>query len=162
MIGIPYVSSRTAISHQTEGSLLNTLILTKTISIPSIPANIKLVERFLMEIQDTVHLEDSVMDRVMISITEVVNNGIVHGNHSDPTKHVHITCHCYEDRLDFIVSDEGEGFRPDDIPDPLDERNLLKEGGRGVLIVRSMMDKVSFHLGSTGMEIHLSIRRTPD
>ena len=96
----------------------------------------------------------------MISITEVVNNGIIHGNQSDPSKQVHLSCTCYDDRIDFVIRDEGQGFNPDDIPDPLDENNLLKEGGRGVLIVRSMMDDVRFHPTRDGMEVHLTISRT--
>jgi serine/threonine-protein kinase RsbW len=61
-----------------------------------------------------------------------------------------------------VVRDEGHGFQPKDIPDPLEENNLLKEGGRGVLIVRSMMDHVDFHQTDEGMEVRLSIRRSVD
>ncbi len=136
--------------------------MTKSISIPSIRSNINLVEAFILEIHDAMVLEESVLDRIVISITEVVNNGIIHGNQSDPEKNVHITCTCYDDRVDFVIRDEGTGFRPEDIPDPLAEPNLLKEGGRGVLIVRSMMDHVDFHQTTEGMEVHLSIRRAED
>jgi serine/threonine-protein kinase RsbW len=136
--------------------------MTKSISIPSVRTNICLVEAFILEIHDAVALEESVLDRIMISITEVVNNGIIHGNKADPEKHVHVSCSCYEDRVDFVIRDEGSGFRPEDIPDPLAEPNLLKEGGRGVLIIRSMMDRVDFHQTEDGMEVHLSIRRAED
>jgi serine/threonine-protein kinase RsbW len=141
---------------------LSELILTKSISIPSIPSNIKLVERFLLDLHDSVGLEESVLDRVMISITEIVNNGILHGNQCNPAKLVHITCYCYTDSLEFVIRDEGDGFIPDELPDPLDENNLLKEGGRGVLIVRSMMDEVTFRKIDTGMEVHANIARTED
>lgn len=136
--------------------------MTKSVSIPSVRSNINLVESFVLEIDNMLGLEESVLDRIMISITEVVNNGIIHGNQSDPDKFVHITCVCYDDRVDFVVRDEGHGFQPKDIPDPLEEHNLLKEGGRGVLIVRSMMDHVDFHQTAEGMEVRLSIRRTAD
>lgn len=136
--------------------------MTKSISIRSVRTNISLVEAFILEIHDAVTLEESVLDRIMISITEVVNNGIIHGNKADPEKSVHLTCSCYDDRVDFVIRDEGTGFRPEDIPDPLAEPNLLKEGGRGVLIVRSMMDHVDFRQTEHGMEVHLSIRRSED
>lgn len=145
-----------------EGSDLSNALMTKSISIPSVRTNICLVEAFILEIHDAVTLEESVLDRIMISITEVVNNGIIHGNKADPDKHVHVSCSCYEDRVDFVIRDEGSGFRPEDIPDPLAEPNLLKEGGRGVLIIRSMMDRVDFHQTENGMEVHLSIRRAED
>lgn len=147
-------------THNCPRVRLSELILSKSISIPSIPSNIKLVERFLLDLHDTVGLAESVLDRVMISITEIVNNGILHGNQCDPAKLVHVTCHCYSDVLTFIVRDEGDGFIPEELPDPLDENNLLKEGGRGVLIVRSMMDEVTFKRSDTGMEVHASISRT--
>jgi serine/threonine-protein kinase RsbW len=118
-----------------------------------------LVEAFLLDIHDALQLEESVLDRIMISITEVVNNGIIHGNNSDPEKMVFIGCACYDDRVEFTIRDEGHGFHPDDIPDPLHDSNILKEGGRGVLIVRSMMDAVRFRQTDEGMEVHLSISR---
>lgn len=133
----------------------------KEIRIPSVRSNIRLVEAFLLELNDALSLDESVLDRIMISITEVVNNGIIHGNKADESKHVHLSCVCYDDRLDFTVRDEGRGFHPDDLPDPLDENNLLKEGGRGVLIIRSMMDAVEFRGDEHGMEVFLSIRRAP-
>ncbi len=145
-----------------EGSNLSNAVMTKSISIPSIRSNINLVEAFILEIHDAMVLEESVLDRIMISITEVVNNGIIHGNQSDPEKNVHITCTCFDDRVEFVIRDEGTGFQPEDIPDPLAEPNLLKEGGRGVLIVRSMMDHVDFNQTAEGMEVHLSIRRAED
>lgn len=138
---------------------MSDLILSKSISIPSIPSNIKLVERFLLDLHDVVGLEESVLDRIMISITEIVNNGILHGNRCDPSKLVHVYCYCYQDRVDFTIQDEGDGFIPDELPDPLDENNLLKEGGRGVLIVKSMMDNVSFRKLDNGMEVHVTILR---
>ncbi len=143
-----------------ENPTLSEPVLKKSVSFSSVRSNIRLVESFILEINDALDLESSILDRIMISITEVVNNGIIHGNQSDPAKQVHLSCTCYEDRIDFVIRDEGTGFSPDDIPDPLDDENLLKEGGRGVLIVRSMMDSVRFQPSADGMEVHLSISRT--
>ncbi|MFA6234380.1 MAG: ATP-binding protein [Bacteroidota bacterium] len=117
-----------------------------------------MVEAFVLELNDAMSLDESVLDRIMISITEVVNNAIIHGNKADAGKQVHLRCTCFDDRIDFTVRDEGEGFHPDSLPDPLHENNLLKEGGRGVLIIRSMMDTVEFRSGESGMEVFLSIR----
>jgi serine/threonine-protein kinase RsbW len=156
---LPYIPEFTASKQETRR--LSDAILNKEISIPSIRSNIRLVEAFVLELNDALSLEESVLDRIMISITEVVNNGIIHGNNADERKHVHLSCACFDDRIDFIVRDEGEGFHPDNLPDPLDERNLLKEGGRGVLIIRSMMDTVEFRNSAHGMEVFMSIRRGP-
>jgi serine/threonine-protein kinase RsbW len=161
--GIPYFTYPNFLpASQQETRHLSDAILTKAISIPSIRSNIHLVEEFILDINDELLLEESVLDRIMISITEVVNNGIIHGNKSDAKKFVHLSCSCYDDRLDFLVRDEGIGFLPEDLPDPLAEDNLLKEGGRGVLIIRAMMDVIEFRKGERGMEVFLSIRRAAD
>ena len=119
-----------------------------------------MVEAFLLEIYEQAGFAEEVLDRVMVSITEVVNNAIIHGNNSDPGKYVTLTCTCSSDKLEFSVRDEGGGFAPDDVPDPLSDQNLLKEGGRGLLIIKSMMDDVRFVKSAEGMEIQLSIRCT--
>ncbi|HOJ03832.1 MAG TPA: ATP-binding protein [Bacteroidota bacterium] len=155
--GIAYVYGESIPSNNTKSGLLHPARLTSSISIPSIPSNIKLVERFLLDISDSFAIEEAVLDRIMISITEIVNNGILHGNRSNPEKFVTVTCSCFDDRIEFVIADEGAGFSPDNIPDPLADNNLLKEGGRGVLIVRSMMDNVTFSKTAKGMEVHLRI-----
>jgi serine/threonine-protein kinase RsbW len=120
------------------------------------------VEAFLLEIHDLVGFEEDILDRIMISVTEVVNNSIIHGNGSDPDKTVMLECRCFDDHVEFTIRDQGGGFRPDEVPDPLDERNLLKEGGRGVLIVRAMMDEVEFTQTDSGMEVRLAVKRRAD
>ncbi|MBL0175044.1 MAG: ATP-binding protein [Ignavibacteria bacterium] len=131
--------------------------LTRSIRIPSIRSNIRDIEDFLLAIHDEVHFEESVLDRIMISVTEAVNNGIIHGNGANPEKFVELRCHCNDSHAEFIVRDEGEGFAPEEVPDPLDEQNLLKEGGRGLLIIRAMMDTVEFRPSETGMDMVLTI-----
>lgn len=130
-----------------------------SLDIPSVRANIQLVERFILDVDRLVGLGDDVLDRVMISVTEVVNNAIIHGNKADPAKMVHVRCACYADRIAFTVQDEGGGFDPDTLPDPREERNLLREGGRGILIIRAMMDDVGFERNERGMCVSLTTRR---
>jgi serine/threonine-protein kinase RsbW len=55
------------------------------------------------------------------------------------------------------VKDEGKGFRPDQIPDPLEEKNLLKTSGRGIFLMRSLMDKVIFRITPEGTEVELVV-----
>ncbi len=118
-----------------------------------------MVETFLLEIYDEVGFEEDILDRLMVSVTEVVNNAIIHGNRSDPGKYVSLSCSCSDEKIDFYVRDQGGGFAPDQVPDPLSDQNLMKEGGRGLLIIKSMMDDVSFISNSDGMEVRLSVNR---
>jgi serine/threonine-protein kinase RsbW len=94
---------------------------------------------------------------MLVSITEAVNNGIVHGNKSNPDKLVYLSCTCFENRIVFVVRDEGTGFIKEDLPNPLAEENLLKESGRGILIIEHLMDSVEYHRTESGMEIVMTI-----
>jgi serine/threonine-protein kinase RsbW len=136
---------------------LSTLLHTKNISIPSLRSNIRMVERFVFELNDQFHYQDIFLDRIMISVTEAVNNAIIHGNKADPDKRVELSCFCYDDHIEFVVVDQGVGFIKETLPDPLAEKNLLKEGGRGILIIEHMMDSVSFSKTDSGMELRMSI-----
>jgi serine/threonine-protein kinase RsbW len=55
------------------------------------------------------------------------------------------------------VKDEGRGFNPESVPDPLEEKNLLKTSGRGVFLMRSLMDKVTYNMTPEGTEVELVI-----
>ncbi|MDH7514352.1 MAG: ATP-binding protein [Bacteroidota bacterium] len=131
--------------------------MTRSLSIKSERTNIRKVEAFLLDLQKTVHLEPAVLDRILISVTEAVNNGIIHGNKADPSKYVHITCTCFPDHARFEIRDEGQGFSPETVPDPRTDQNLLKEGGRGIFIIRSLMDTVVFEKEKDGMKIVMTI-----
>lgn len=130
---------------------------TYAISIHSIRSNIRRVERFILGLKREIPLDNAILDRVLISVTEAVNNGIVHGNRLQAEKKVHVTCSVFSDRLVFSIRDEGAGFVPERVPDPLREENLLKEGGRGIHIIRSLMDSVVFHRHDNGMEIVMTV-----
>ncbi len=137
-------------------------MLTRSIQFPSVRSSIRNVESFLLEICDALHLPPDTVDRIMISVTEAVNNAIIHGNNGDPAKSVLLDCSCDNDWIRFCVQDEGVGFVPDAIPDPRNTDNLLKEGGRGVLIIRAFMDSVEFHRLETGMRVCLALRHAHD
>lgn len=111
-----------------------------------------------MKINEVAKLDDGALYRLLVAATEAVNNGILHGNKSDPNKHVLVTCVFSEKKLTFTVEDEGKGFKPEKIPNPLDEKNLLKTSGRGVFLMRSLMDEVKFHITPRGSKIDLILR----
>jgi serine/threonine-protein kinase RsbW len=81
---------------------------------------------------------------IAISVTEAVTNAVVHGNKNDLKKKVHIKLKADSSRVEITVKDEGNGFDPESIRNPIKEENLLKEVGRGIFILKSLMDKVDF------------------
>ena len=121
------------------------------------PKEIRKVEPFLQQISEAARLDDGTFYRLLVAGTEAVNNGILHGNKSNPLKMVHVTCILRKNELVFRVRDEGKGFKPESVPDPLEEKNLLKTSGRGIFLMRSLADKVSFKVTREGTEVELVI-----
>ncbi len=121
------------------------------------PKEIAKVEPFLQKINKAVRMDDGTYYRLLVAGTEAINNGILHGNKSDPKKSVFATCTIDSRKLVFRVKDQGRGFKPENVPDPLEEKNLLKTSGRGIFLMRSLMDKVTFNVTAEGTEVELVI-----
>lgn len=118
--------------------------------IPSDPHRIAEADEFLEHTLRRHGVPESLVTDVAIASTELVNNAIVHGNKSNPGKMVTIEIIFTSTDLTVRVADQGEGFNPQEIPDPLAEENLLREVGRGVFIVRSLMDELRYEPGADG------------
>lgn len=118
-------------------------------------AELSKVESLSEQVSDKMGFTQDEKDNLAIAITEVVGNAIVHGNGMNPDKRVHIAFHLYHDRLHVEVQDEGEGFNPDEVADPLDPENLMKESGRGIFILKNLIDGVDFEFSETGTKVHL-------
>ena len=81
---------------------------------------------------------------VIISITEAVNNAINHGNKNDPDKKVKVSYTKEKENFIFSVEDEGIGFDYDNVPDPTDPENLEKINGRGIFLMKNLVDDINF------------------
>jgi len=120
------------------------------ITIASNPDNIIELENFIDGLRESVHIGDDVYGNIIISLTEAVNNAIIHGNLCDESKEVEITARKEGNVLSFVVADKGTGFDFDHLPDPTDPENLEKLTGRGVFLMRQLSDKLAYsHNGST-------------
>jgi serine/threonine-protein kinase RsbW len=93
---------------------------------------------------------------------EAAVNAVLHGNKKDPGKKVRATFKVTPENLTIQIADEGEGFDPSAIPDPLSPEGLLKPSGRGVFLMRAIMDEVHFRQLSPGAEITLVKHRNRD
>ena len=82
---------------------------------------------------------------VRLALEEALVNAIKHGNRMSPDKKVYIACDLSADEITVIVEDQGEGFKIEDVPDPTDDDNLDKPGGRGIMLIRSFMNCVSYN-----------------
>ncbi|MDA3860902.1 MAG: ATP-binding protein, partial [Melioribacteraceae bacterium] len=83
---------------------------------------------------------------------------MVHGNKLDPKKDVTITIKIFETRIELSIKDMGQGFSPDEVPDPTAPENILKDSGRGIYILRSFIDDVFYNFTEEGTELNLIIQ----
>ncbi len=91
-----------------------------------------------------------------MSVRESVTNAIQHGNKLDASKCVDIRFEVASDQLRISVKDQGNGFQPDTVANPLDPGNLLKPSGRGIFYIRTFMDEVEFRsLSGGGTEVYM-------
>ena len=90
---------------------------------------------------------------VHLAIEEALINAIKHGNKMEPEKDVKVGYSVNGDTVDIVMTDEGEGFNPDSIPDPRSGDNIYRPNGRGLLLIRSYMDVVEFN--KQGNSVHM-------
>jgi serine/threonine-protein kinase RsbW len=96
------------------------------------------------------------LHKIGMAVRECMVNAVVHGNRYNVNKRVHVQVTSSSDSLTVKISDQGEGFEPSDVPDPLAEENLLRHSGRGVFLIRAFMDEVQFRkLSPNGTEVTL-------
>ena len=98
-------------------------------------------EQIVLQEAQALGLDDDDLYRVGIAIRESMVNAVVHGNRYNSRKKVHLKVVRAADRLTIVVGDEGEGFDPNAVPDPLAGENLLRGSGRGVMLMQSFMDE---------------------
>jgi serine/threonine-protein kinase RsbW len=82
---------------------------------------------------------------IRLALEEALVNAIKHGNQMNPDKRVHVSYRVAPERFDIRITDEGEGFNPEDVPDPTAIENLERPCGRGLLLMRGFMTEVEYH-----------------
>lgn len=115
-----------------------------SIEIPSDKSFIKKVADFSEGLVLKSGFTQDEADDITISVTEAVNNAIVHGNKEDIAKKVRVNFHITDEEIVIKVIDEGKGIDPINIKDPLSSGNILKTYGRGLHIIKNLMDSVKF------------------
>ena len=89
-------------------------------------------------------------------LAEVLANAITYGNHEDPATHVDVRVEAGRDGVRVTVTDSGAGFDPGDIPDPTTPDGLQREDGRGLFVIRHLVDAVAFN--DKGNAVYLTLR----
>lgn len=105
-----------------------------------------LSKELIKTLQEKGVTEDILFD-IHVSFEEALRNAMVHGNKSDSNKKVTIKTKITEEKIVLCVEDEGAGFDPESIPDPTLGENLMKKDGRGVYLIRHLMDEIKYENG---------------
>ena len=121
--------------------------------IKSVPKNIAQIELYLGELFSEHGLDIKMYPDMLISLTEAVNNAIVHGNELDRQKDVSVKSEVKSDHIRFKVSDEGDGFDPKALPDPCRDERVRLAGGRGVMLMRALSSEIYFTNGGATVEL---------
>ena len=123
------------------------------IKIPSKSENIYLVEKLVDDVCAEVGVHEEKYGNILIALTEAVNNAIHHGNDLDPNKDAVIQCNQDEEKLTFVIKDEGPGFDFNNLPDPTDPKNIEKPDGRGVYLMKHLSDELTFEENGSTVEL---------
>jgi serine/threonine-protein kinase RsbW len=106
--------------------------------------------------------EEDERDQIGMAVRECMVNAVVHGNRYNKKKKVHLEIESSNGGLTVFIGDEGEGFDFNSLPDPLSPENLLRQSGRGLLLVRAFMDEVELQPregGGTQVRLHKNLPR---
>ena len=112
------------------------------------------------EVVSRAEFGDEAIFGIDMAVREAVTNAVLHGNLEDETKTVEVTFSTSSEAVEISVRDMGEGFDPENVPDPTAEQNLLKTNGRGIFFMRTFMDTVEWsHHPEGGTVVRMTKKR---
>jgi len=117
----------------------------------TLPSQIALISPFVDQLIRFIarcrNQEDSGLE-IEMALREALANAMIHGNHEASHKLVHVVCRCAADEeVSITVQDEGQGFDSNAVPDPTTPENLLAKHGRGIYLMKTLMDVARFEEG---------------
>jgi len=134
---------------------------TVTLDVASRFETLDIVQTVLLQCCGIVGFDEEASHYMSVAVRESVVNAIKHGNQQDETKRVHVQFTLHERALEVQVRDQGRGFDPEGLPDPLAPENLLKAYGRGIFFMRQFMDEVSHSFPPKGGTVVRMLKRVP-
>ncbi|MBA7481910.1 Serine-protein kinase RsbW [subsurface metagenome] len=125
--------------------MVSKMPVSRSVVISSTPlAIVEVCKQVLVNLEAQDYSEEDFF-AVHLALEEAFINAVKHGNKMEPTKAVKIDYSVGADRIEICMTDEGEGFDPEVVPDPRYGDNLFKPAGRGLLLIRSYMDVVEYN-----------------
>lgn len=127
-------------------------------SIVSDPDLLPELEDFISGMLKDLNIDDEKINAIVLSIAEAASNAIVHGNKNDKNKKITILMEIDDKKVVIKIKDQGNGFDPALVPDPTAPENILKDSGRGIHIMNSFLDKLSYNFSPDGTEAVLELQ----
>jgi len=118
-------------------------------------------EALVLRIAEEAGFGEEDLHKLGMAVREAMVNAVVHGNRYNLRKKVHVKLVTEEEDLRLTIIDEGDGFELSELPDPLAEENLLRQSGRGLLLIQAFVDEFSMHKAQPpmGTEVNLVVHR---
>jgi serine/threonine-protein kinase RsbW len=111
---------------------------------------LEMVDTVLAHLSGMLQFDEDAAHNMSVAVRESVVNAIKHGNQHDEAKRVAVVFTIHPSALEVKVQDQGPGFDPEAVPNPIAEENLLKAYGRGIFFMRNFMDEVSYSFPARG------------
>jgi serine/threonine-protein kinase RsbW len=134
---------------------------TVTLDVASRFEMLDVVQTVLLQCCGLVGFDEEASHYMSVAVRESVVNAIKHGNQQDETKRVSVRLTLQDRALEVEVKDQGKGFDPTNLPDPLAPENLLKAYGRGIFFMRQFMDEVQHSFPPRGGTIVRMLKKVP-
>jgi len=100
--------------------------------------------------------DEADLDRIGMSVRECMVNAVVHGNRYNSHKKVQFSVSRTSENFTIKIADQGAGFDPGELPDPVEGENLFRQSGRGIFLMKTFMDELHVrHLQPSGTEVTL-------
>lgn len=128
--------------------------------IPSDTAAGQPIQDLIVKHLESLKYDDRDVFGIRLAIEEALVNAIKHGNRMDPNKTVRVACRVCHQRIWIEVEDQGEGFKPEEVPDPTADENLERPCGRGIMLMRAFMTSIEYN--DAGNRVVLVKHRTTD
>ena len=119
----------------------------------TLPSRIETVAKAANAVADFVSrsgISEELAFGIDMAVREAVTNAVIHGNEQDEQKAVELTLKSSPEAVEITVHDQGQGFSPEEVPDPTEEENILKTSGRGIFFMRTFMDEVTWSIRPGG------------
>jgi serine/threonine-protein kinase RsbW len=123
--------------------------------------SVEVVETAADQLAIEAGLDEDQRFHIAMAVREATINAALHGNEYDPARFIDVSLENTGEDLKISIADEGKGFDPEKVPDPLAKENILRGTGRGIFLIRSLMDEVHFRQLHPGTELTLVKHLTP-